>query len=89
MARRDRHDIIIDILRKAAPGTRKTELMSDVGLSYTQTKKYLNVLLNNGLLEPTEKRRLRTTKKGLEFLEKCSECFLFSWEKQRRKTSSK
>jgi len=89
MGRRDRHDIIIDILRKASSGTRKTELMSDVGLSYTQTKQYLNVLLNNGLLETIEKRRLRTTKKGLEFLEKCSECFLFSWEKQRRKAASK
>ena len=89
MIRRDRHDITIDILRKAASGTRKTKMMSDVGLSYTQAKQYLDVLLNNGLLETIEKRRLRTTKKGLEFLEKCSECFLFSWEKQRRKAASK
>lgn len=89
MIRRDRHDITIDILRKAASGVRKTELMSDARLSYSQTKQYLNVLLNNGLLETIEKRRLRTTKKGLEFLEKCSECFLFSWDKERRKTGSK
>lgn len=64
-------------------------MMSDVGLSYMQAKQYLDVLLNNGLLETIEERRLRTTKKGLEFLEKCSECFLFSWEKQRRKAASK
>jgi len=89
MIRRDRHDITIDILRKAASGVRKTELMSDARLSYSQTKQYLNVLLNNGLLETIEKRRLRTTRKGLEFLEKCSECFLFSWDKERRKTGSK
>jgi len=89
MIRRDRHDITIDILRKAASGVRKTELMLDARLSYSQTKQYLNVLLNNGLLETIEKRRLRTTKKGLEFLEKCSECFLFSWDKERRKTGSK
>jgi len=89
MIRRDRHDIIIDILRKAASGTKKTKMMSDVGLSYTQAKQYLDVLLNNGLLETIENRHLRTTKKGLEFLEKCSECFLFSWGKQRRKTASK
>lgn len=87
MIRRDRHDITIDILRKAVSGTRKTRMMSDVGLSYTQAKQYLDVLLNNGLLETIEKRRLRTTKKGLEFLEKCSECFLFSWEKQRKAAS--
>jgi predicted transcriptional regulator len=53
--------------------------MSDVGLSYTQAKQYLDVLLNNGLLEAIEGGRLRTIKKGLEFLEKFSECFLFLW----------
>ena len=87
MARRDRHDIVVAILKKATPGTRKTELMSDVGLSYTQTRQYLEVLLEKGLLETIEKHYLRTTRKGLEFLEKCGECFMFSWETQKKKTS--
>jgi len=84
MVRRDRHDIVIDILTKASSWRRKTELMSDVGLSFLQTKQYLGILQKKGLLEIDENQRLKTTKKGLEFLEKCDECLLFPWEKQRR-----
>jgi len=80
MVNRDRHDITFEILRKAASGKKKTELMRDAGLSYLQTKKYFNALLQKGLLEIDEKRRLKTTKKGLEFLEKCEKCPLFKWK---------
>jgi predicted transcriptional regulator len=89
MVRRDRHDITMDILKRAASGIRKTELMSGARLSYSQTKQYLNMLLNNELLEVAEKHKLKTTKKGLEFLEKCDKCLLFSWEKQKGKVASK
>jgi predicted transcriptional regulator len=85
MVRRDRHDIAVDILRKAKPGKKKTELMSDVGLSYLQTKQYLDTLFDKGLLEVDEQHRLKTTKKGIAFLERCDECLLFPWEKQNRK----
>ncbi len=84
MVRRDRHDITIDILRRASTGKRKTELMSDVGLSYMQTKQYLKILIEKKMLELGEDKRLRTTKKGTEFLERCNDCLLFPWEKQRR-----
>ena len=84
MVNRDRHDITLGILRKATSGTRKTELMRDVGLSYAQTKQYLRMLLQNHLLEIDEKNSIKTTKKGLEFLEKCEECPLFKWYKQRK-----
>ena len=84
MVNRDRHDITIEILRKAVSGKSKTELMRDVGLSYLQTKQYLAVLLDKGLLEIDGRRRFRTTKKGLEFLEKCGDCLLFKWYKQKR-----
>ncbi len=87
MVRRDRHDITIDILRKARFGMRKTELMSDVGLSYTQAKQYIDALSNKGLLEIDENRHIKTTKRGLEFLEKCSECLLFPWGKQKGKST--
>jgi predicted transcriptional regulator len=87
VVRRDRHDITVDILRKAASGRKKTELMSDVGLSYLQTKQYLDTLIDKELLEIDERHRLKTTKKGLEFLERCNECLLFPWENQKRKTS--
>jgi len=85
MVRRDRHDIAVEILRKATPGRRKTELMLDVGLSSLQMKQYLDTLLEKSLLEFDNKQQLKTTKKGLEFLGRCSECLLFPWEKQKRK----
>lgn len=85
MVRRDRHDIVVDILKKATSAKKKTELMSDVGLSYLQTKQYLDLLVEKGLLEVDERRCLKTTKKGIAFLERCSECLLLPWEKQKRK----
>jgi predicted transcriptional regulator len=84
MVNRDRHDITIEIMRKAKSGLSRTELMRDVGLSYLQTKQYLGTLLDNGLLEIDENHRFKTTKKGLEFLEKCKECLLFKWCKQKK-----
>jgi predicted transcriptional regulator len=86
MVRRDRHDIATEILRKAAVGKKKTELMLDVGLSYAQTKLYLDTLVKKGLLETNESRLLKTTKKGLEFLERCTECMLFPWEKSEKES---
>jgi predicted transcriptional regulator len=79
MVNRDRHDIVVEILEKARTGKNKTEIIRDVGLSYLQTKQYLNALVEKGLLEMDEKRRFKTTKKGLEFLEKCADCILFKW----------
>ncbi|MGC8895987.1 MAG: winged helix-turn-helix domain-containing protein [Candidatus Bathyarchaeia archaeon] len=58
----------------------KTELMRDVGLSYLQAKQYLDILLQKGLLEIDKQNCFKTTKKGLEFLEKCMECPLFKWK---------
>ncbi|MEM3622604.1 MAG: winged helix-turn-helix domain-containing protein [Candidatus Bathyarchaeia archaeon] len=80
MVNRDRHDITMEILKKAASGKRKTELMQDVGLSYLQTKQYLSALTEKGLLEIDKQNCYKTTKKGLEFLEKCMECPLFKWK---------
>jgi predicted transcriptional regulator len=88
MVRRDRHDITIDILRRATSGKTKTELMSDVGLSYLQTKQYLGTLLRKGLLGIDESRHIRTTEKGLEFLQRCNKCLLFPWEKQEGEPGS-
>jgi len=84
MVNRDRHDITFEILKKATAGKKKTELMRDVGLSYSQAKQYLDILLGERLLEIGEKRRFKTTSKGLEFLEKCKECLLFKWNRQKK-----
>ncbi|MDQ7032547.1 MAG: winged helix-turn-helix domain-containing protein [Desulfonauticus sp.] len=70
MVNRDRHDITSEILRKSVSGKKKTELMRDVGLSYTQSKKYLNSLQDKGLLEVDEKGLFKTTKKRFRVLRK-------------------
>jgi len=88
MVNRDRHDIALEILRKSIPGKKKTELMREAGLSYTQSKQYLGILLEKGLLEIDKNRRFKTTKKGLEFLEKCEECPLFKWKGQKGKIAT-
>jgi predicted transcriptional regulator len=85
MVNRDRHDIVVEILEKAKSGRSKTELMREVGLSYTQSKQYFSALLEKGLLEIDEDNRYFTAKKGLEFLEKCGECLLFKWTGQKKK----
>jgi predicted transcriptional regulator len=82
---RDRHEIALEILREAHSGKKKTQLMSDVGLSYLQAKQYLATLVEKGLLETNERHQFKTTNKGSEFLERCGECLLFPWKKQRRK----
>ncbi len=84
MVNRDRHDIIIEILKKSVSGKKKTELMSEVGLSYSQAKQYLKKMVDEGFLEQDEKKRYVVTRKGSNFMEKCSECWLFRWEKQIR-----
>ena len=87
MVNRDRHNITFEILKKAIPGKNKTEIMRDVGLSYTQSKQYFTMLLEKGLLEINDDK-LRTTKRGLEFREKCAGCLLFHWDKQKRSNKS-
>jgi predicted transcriptional regulator len=87
MVNRDRHEITIEILKKASGGKKKTEMMRDVGLSYLQAKQYLNELVMKGLLVSDQKHNYRTTKKGLEFLEKCADCPLFKWDLERTSSS--
>jgi predicted transcriptional regulator len=86
MVNRDRHEIALEILNRAASGRRKTEIMREVGLSYLQAKLYLGELVDRGLLEIDEKRNLKTTKKGQEFLKKCEACPLFNWDREKLKT---
>jgi len=83
---RDRHEIVIEILNRAAGGKKKTEIMRDVGLSYLQAKLYLSELVDLGLLEVDYQRNLKTTKKGQGFLDKCEACPLFGWDKEKLKS---
>jgi predicted transcriptional regulator len=74
--RRDRHDIVAEILKTAKGGRIKTHIMYKAKLSYSQINEYLNLLVEKGFLENmTVKRKrqtitmYRTTKKGMEFLD--------------------
>ena len=74
--RRDRHDIIIEILKTAVEGRIKTHIMYKAKLSYAQLNEYLPTLVQNGFLENTtikgkryHKKVFKTTSKGLRLIE--------------------
>ena len=74
--RRDRHDIVAEILRTAMNGKIKTHIMYRAKLSYSQINEYLPMLVEKGFLENnkvTHGRQTtavyRTTSKGLQFIE--------------------
>jgi predicted transcriptional regulator len=65
--RRDRHDIVVDILKTAHGGVKRTNLMHRAKLSHTQLKLYLYVLNENGLLESND-GLVKTTSRGTQFV---------------------
>jgi len=74
--RRDRHDIIVEILKTAINGRVKTHIMYKARLSYAQLNMYLPRLVENGFLENLKikrrknyKRVFKTTQKGIKFIE--------------------
>lgn len=73
--RRDRHDIVAEILKTAQRGGIKTHIMYKAKLSYSQINAYLQVLVAKGFLENTtikERRHMvtiyRTTRKGILYI---------------------
>ncbi len=73
--RRDRHDIVAEILKTARRGGIKTHIMYKAKLSYSQMNAYLQILVEKGFLENTmvsEKRHsviiYRTTPKGVQYI---------------------
>jgi len=68
--RRDRHDILVDILKSATGGMKRTNLMHKAKLSYSQLKLCMYVLSENGLLESND-GIVRTTTKGAQFVKVC------------------
>jgi predicted transcriptional regulator len=74
--RRDRHEIIVEILKTAMTGKVKTHIMYKARLSYAQLNEYLPKLVEKGFLENDtirkkrqDKKVFRTTLKGIKFLE--------------------
>lgn len=73
--RRDRHEIITEILESAKGGVKKTHIMYKARLSSSQIDDYLNLLISKGFLESLTiaKRKqvqylLKTSKSGEEFI---------------------
>lgn len=74
--RRDRHDIMAEILMTAKDGRIKTHIMYKAKLSYAQINEYIPALVQSGFLENTtikkrryQKKVYKTTQKGQRFLE--------------------
>ena len=63
---RSSFDIIAEILKISKNGAKKTRIMYSCGLSYNFVQKYLELLLETGLLEIGTS--YHTTDKGLGFL---------------------
>lgn len=69
--RRDRLQIMAEILQIAKHGSLKTSIMYKANLSFAQLNKYLKLLLDLELLEARNKKSrtiYKTTKKGLKYL---------------------
>jgi len=74
--RRDRHDIVAEILKTAREGRIKTHIMYKAKLSYSQINTYLKLLVDRGFLENNTVRRkkqnmivYRTTQKGILYID--------------------
>ena len=65
---RSSFDIIAEILETAKNGAKKTRIMYSCGLSYLFVQKYLDLLLDTGLLSVGTS--YHTTDKGMGFLRK-------------------
>jgi predicted transcriptional regulator len=65
--RRDRHDIIMEILKTAMGGRKKTYIMYKARLSHSQLKLYLELLNRNGMIMNND-GVFKTTPKGLTFI---------------------
>jgi predicted transcriptional regulator len=71
--RRSRTDVIINILDEALSGANKTRLMYRCNLNFTRFNRYMQMLLDAGLIEcvnanPEGAALYKTTDKGRELL---------------------
>lgn len=77
--RRARHDIIMQILKTAKGGEKKTQIMYKARLSFSQLEQYLNAL-KKGSFIIEESGVWRTTEKGLHVIEACEICLRLTEE---------
>lgn len=75
--RRNDLDICADILKIAQTGAKKTQIVYQANLNFKIVKKYLDRLIDNGLLlNQDEARFYMTTHRGTDFLEQYRELIL-------------
>jgi predicted transcriptional regulator len=71
--RRARHDIVMEILKAAKDGMKKTKIMYKASLSFPQLEHYLTALKKASFI--TEESGIwKTTEKGLHVIEACKIC---------------
>jgi predicted transcriptional regulator len=70
---RDRLQIIADILLIVSRRARKTQIMYQANLSYRLLCRYLEEVVNNGLVRYEDEERFVLTPKGQEFLHRHEE----------------
>ena len=69
MKNRGRTEMLATMLEVANGGTTKTKIMYSAFLNYSQLKDYLDVLIENNLIEYIDgTHRFKTTEKGLNLL---------------------
>jgi predicted transcriptional regulator len=69
--RRNDLDICADILQVAKAGAKKTQIVYQANLNFKIVKGYLQRLMDNGMLDPSQEGRLFvTTSAGVDFLER-------------------
>jgi predicted transcriptional regulator len=73
LPRKGPYEIIVEVLRIASGGSKKTRLRETVGMNYPQFVRYLEALHESGLLIE-EYGLWWTTKKGLVFVVACEKC---------------
>ena len=75
--RRNDLDICADILKVAQTGAKKTQIVYQANLNFKIVKKYLDRLIDNGLLDPQDESKFYlTTPRGYDFLEQYKELIL-------------
>jgi len=71
--RREKYQIIAEVLATSEEGILKTQIMYGASLSFTQLNDYLDVALKNKLLQiihENDKEIYKTTKKGHKYLKR-------------------
>jgi predicted transcriptional regulator len=72
---RTRLEIISDVLEVASKGARKTQIMYGANLSYTLLCRYLEDVVNMGLINKKKNSVYILTRKGSDFLEALNDYF--------------